>query len=1514
MLVSFLLLSTGMPFFSSFSEASSLEFSGTYDIYFDHPLFSPVTIENTSYVSVSIPDCMLTSETGAAQLPFYAAHILIPDGCQIDHLSITEKEFIDYSEVIKNTELLFAEEETPFGSVSNKSAHQKNESWYEVNEFQPSQSFKRLGVSYMKGYPVETIHVYPMRYHPRDNRLWFHQKLSIKVTFSSVESSLSSSSNQFFRKQDSDAERVKELVLNPELVDTYPLDQTLLNGEDTHVSEDQFESSPLSESYNGGLCDSTRQVDYVIVTSEILTQSSVESYNWSDLIQHRQQRNGLSGEIVTMQEILACSDYYNESNCFNDSAARLREFCKDAYLDWNIEYLLLGGGWVLDDENKQIVPCRIFTDVDETGGVDTMPSDLYFSNLDGDWYYQENIWGGGRGGANDKLSELAIGRIPVWSKAMVSNAVEKIIWYDTTTDESFLRSAAFLGGNLGWTSTSKQYMEELRVGDGSFNQFEGFEEWNNAFASYEIDTSACYYDADYPTESDAITAWKNAINNNECCLISHLDHGAATNTLSLGDGSSLSNDHYFLGTSQACTSGRYINGDSGASSFLGEYNDRGAFAMVLNTGYGYGSATSTAGKSQLQHKIFWDYFFANQTTDFSNWQLGLAMQYTKDMFSSYIDSLSSHVYAYVWYSWNLFGDPAQCIRLNVNENTAPVISSITPEHNAVDVNCNFSELSLIISDADGDKVNWSIETSPDIGTSSGVNESCGEKTCNLSNVTYFTEYTWFVNVSDGKVWTNQTLTFTTEVDPTDQLPLISNPIPTNNSTGVDVFLNNVSIAVEDPDGDNLTTTIQSVFVENKIENNHKNRTINASLLNHLPYNTTITWFVNVSDHRSYPVTAYYEFTTRNKYYPSSPYGINTSVLNRTAVTFNWTKNTSADGTVIERNNVSSWNQGEGIEIYNGSGNITIDSSVLPGLTYYYKIWGYNTTDMIVSNTSILKQVSTPENHLVNISDPVPGNKSINCSVNLTFSVNLSDEDDDLFNWSIELNETVKTHGIQDTNGTKNLQLTNLSFYTDYIVWVNASDGFNQTSNWFQFRTELPNDTILPEINSVQFSRVEQLDEQSSLGWDQLQCYITDNFRVAHVSLNITDENNESTNYSLDQNNDSAIWNLTIDEPFFHPRSVRLFATDYNGNTNQTLLNIPSPSLSLTCDETYESIDYLNVPIDISSIDCSLLTNANQSFNYTISTTPSIGGKQGKITCNDTISILFSNVAYDTTYEGVFSFKSNHSWYNLTILFSTEDEPKQSNQFSNPPSPGDTSVFPPAGTEPEEEEQNLPPEIPLPPSGPAERNVKENVTVTVVTWDKNQDLVHYQIDWGDQIISNWSTLVQSNTSMTFTHQFDQSGSYEIKVRAQDEQGLISNWSKPLIINIHKTKSSKQENAGIIATINNQTGETQFQYTIDNSTDNFTSIIWDFGDGVILEGASPVHRYSKPGTYTVTITVTDEQGNKSMETMTITIPEPQKEVDTPITSSDENNISFPWIFVLIGILLACFAAVVISKKSN
>ena len=55
-------------------------------------------------------------------------------------------------------------------------------------------------------------------------------------------------------------------------------------------------------------------------------------------------------------------------------------------------------------------------------------------------------------------------------------------------------------------------------------------------------------------------------------------------------------------------------------------------------------------------------------------------------------------------------------------------------------------------------------------------------------------------------------------------------------------------------------------------------------------------------------------------------------------------------------------------------------------------------------------------------------------------------------------------------------------------------------------------------------------------------------------------------------------------------------------------------------------------------------------------------------------------------------------------------------------------------------------------------------------------------------------------------------------------------------------------------------------------SITSYSWSFGDGGAATGVSASHKYSSPGTYTVTLTVTNDCGKSATATKTIVVQEP------------------------------------------
>jgi hypothetical protein len=126
-----------------------------------------------------------------------------------------------------------------------------------------------------------------------------------------------------------------------------------------------------------------------------------------------------------------------------------------------------------------------------------------------------------------------------------------------------------------------------------------------------------------------------------------------------------------------------------------------------------------------------------------------------------------------------------------------------PEDNSFNVSISISTISVMIQHLDGKTFNWTITTSPDIGSSSGINEHDGVKNCTIDNLSYSTLYIWNVTVYDNVNWTNQSFCFTTSSVSNRPPYTPRNPFPTNSSTNVSVF-SSLSWSGGDPDGDNVT--------------------------------------------------------------------------------------------------------------------------------------------------------------------------------------------------------------------------------------------------------------------------------------------------------------------------------------------------------------------------------------------------------------------------------------------------------------------------------------------------------------------------------------------------------------------------------------------------------------------------------------------------------------------------------------------------------------------------------------
>ncbi|MBE3137337.1 MAG: DUF2341 domain-containing protein [Thermoplasmata archaeon] len=95
------------------------------------------------------------------------------------------------------------------------------------------------------------------------------------------------------------------------------------------------------------------------------------------------------------------------------------------------------------------------------------------------------------------------------------------------------------------------------------------------------------------------------------------------------------------------------------------------------------------------------------------------------------------------------------------EAIAPIISNPLPADGERDVPMDIPQLQFTLKDYQGDTMEYTIQTSPNIGSDHKVGVHDGTYTVPVSGLTYGATYLWYVNVTDGTHWTRKIFSFET---------------------------------------------------------------------------------------------------------------------------------------------------------------------------------------------------------------------------------------------------------------------------------------------------------------------------------------------------------------------------------------------------------------------------------------------------------------------------------------------------------------------------------------------------------------------------------------------------------------------------------------------------------------------------------------------------------------------------------------------------------------------------------
>ncbi len=643
-----------------------------YKFSFSEPKLQEISLQKHKYTKVTINGAInVGKKAGVPTIPVSFARLLIPAGRTISNINVFGQ-LVDIktgNRNLKEKPLVPYQNQVPINKLLENNPENFDlafdASLYSSNRQYPSISFEDIGVGYCRGYAILCIALYPVQYIPITGKLSYYPKMTITLDLEESEFN-----NPFYRGIQEDEEWVKTLVDNPEITDSY-----------TH-------SAFVPITYDGGLCDPSDNYDYVIITTtdggldHWETTPSIP-YNWTSLMDKHEVEDYLSCTLVTKQEITACPDYMNPNSVYNGAAARIREFCRDAYLDWGTEYIFIGG----DDE---WITSRKMSYEDEIW----IDSDIYWNHLDGTFNDDEDIhWGEEGDSGFDLYSEMYIGRITCDEPQDVSNWMKKSFYYTDSNYIDYLDNAAFYGGNSGWLCEGDDFIDFGAIkgtnnwigpNPGDHGEYPswlgflyGFETWNaqNPYNAYNLSVK---WTAEPPnpgwnggSDSVAINGLRDDINNDNCTLISGVAHANKEHSLDVNY-STWENEYHntkpFFIHDFGCHCGDMDAADDGVlHSMLFHSDTELAFACVYNTMKGWGSWADTNSSSALQQKLFWDYLFdtTNNSHSTFNWQLGKAMAFSKDEMAPTINWRHSNApgaWRAVIQGCLLFGDPAQRLK------------------------------------------------------------------------------------------------------------------------------------------------------------------------------------------------------------------------------------------------------------------------------------------------------------------------------------------------------------------------------------------------------------------------------------------------------------------------------------------------------------------------------------------------------------------------------------------------------------------------------------------------------------------------------------------------------------------------------------------------------------------------------------------------------------------------------------------------------------------------------------
>ncbi len=572
---------------------------------FDSPTIKKVGNE----YSIEIKGCYQYNYKGLV-IPVKPLYILIPYKKEISKIFVRSKEeFLGNYPLQKEKNIIVGDKK-----IEKIEKIEKNEKIEKIGRIgrigvKPTNKidilYEKVGIYGLRGYNILVMNIFPISY---DNgKVFYRKKMEIEIKLKNGKI------NPLYRGIKRDRKLLK-FVENPWILDTYPI-------------------KDIKNSY-----------DYLIITKEKFKDAFQRFADYKE-------SKGIKTKIVSVEEIKRNRECWNKTRMFNDTQAKIRNFIKYAYLNWGIDYVLLGGDGDVKNESSNIIPPRylyatcVGLPLNNQEVLEAyIPSDIYYACLDGnfnpdmDKKWGENATGNDKSNEDeaDLFAEVFVGRACIDSMEEVNNFINKTISYENTND-SYIVQVLLLGEYLG---------------------FGGEAEWGGNHKDEIVPLIPEAYNI--TRMYDRIAYWDKynliPLLNKGVHIINHDGHGWTTYALKLynSDLEKLNNTKYFFLYSQTCLAGSFDNWYPEKNYYEDDcfaehltLDKHGAFACIMNARYGLGRENSTDSPGQRFDLSFFEVLFKER-------EIGRTNHISKE---KNVWRINENGMRWTYYQTNLFGDP-----------------------------------------------------------------------------------------------------------------------------------------------------------------------------------------------------------------------------------------------------------------------------------------------------------------------------------------------------------------------------------------------------------------------------------------------------------------------------------------------------------------------------------------------------------------------------------------------------------------------------------------------------------------------------------------------------------------------------------------------------------------------------------------------------------------------------------------------------------------------------------------